>query len=1352
MNFSARKKRNIIIALAASVMISLCLFCLALSSSFVKAEAFTDLSGTPYNSVQLDGTKDYKINLNDADRKVTEGNTSNFDKDVYSYEGIAIEYGVVSGALGTSNIRPSQLIGISQASLIYNVKASAGTTFTYLGLSITGRVDHYKPGDAEFYEQHGTGSATECNNCYMKVYVSKTADFTNAPCKEYPASLGGGFIARDMNLAEINSEIGGMEECYVRIELSGARDWVTIEQMVFSADDPNPLNSVSLGSDGTKEISFAVGDSNKDNWGEITEIYMSSGLNYSNVAADHVGLASAGVDGYVVYKLESSEVGKSFDTLSVSCFGRVFHYAHDYMCSSNCRMEIWVSDNPLFTAGSKTTMVHKEYAGDDGNSSARTYDISEYVQAMEPERDSGEKHVVYVKILLNGVGDWVSLEKLTFVGTEKYTGYDSVAIDIENATSNIVFDKDDTVAFKNFTISNAVSTDPVITKSVVGPDGEDVEVSGDNFLIDKLGTYTVTYTVNDEGRIYSASYSVFSVEDSTASGLNTDNWYTERKDKEDDYEFVYRDTTVFNTATNYAIGDNTEFINTEEDLKNSKVVLKASDGNVGKKASAALLLPIPNKTKIVVPLDITKFEEGFRFVIAFTSKPGIPDFSTMSDNGMYFVLTKAGSKLIINGFFTGKDKDGKDVIGGAMGAGDRSFDGGNLAICLYKQLLTDENGSRDIINVYWNGTQTCYSANGYQPSSIYDANGNLYVSFCNESALEENVQIGSVYEGSTGVPTLSWAEDYYDDDGDLIEDKSQHGYVFNSELQRMFGTVYVNDEFRLPNLEFFDNKDGVLDLSLVVTDPNGDKVEIKTGTETVNEETIEYQYVVVEYAGYYKLTYSAINYGASETVDERTFKTVYRDGAYEMNFTDDLLPYGRVGRAVYLPNPDISVVMGDFNEEPSKDYTVEVKITTPSGVIEYAKPGSFYPTFEKGYYSILYSVTSYELVDDTDPENTNEPIVTRMYFSIQVKDDVDESNSYVDALDPENWVSYNMTTLAGLVGETVRPAEKDDLVNSALSDEAHVEKTENGLLLFEAAYCKLPFKLYDENDEDHNGLELSIDISRLRDKDEKDAWVCFGFSAKPGPGSFSHVMTPGSVYIMFYYQNNEYWYTAMYVRADGTFSGLFTYSLGTQNVLTFGIDKITDSASKTDNLNFYFNHTVTSAGTEVQMPYSELVDNEGFVYLNYWGQGAGDNPRTFKAVEIKSISVCDQSAPEFEFEGGEAALPKTFTKGETVKLPTITVSDNLDTEFKYQIALVAPDGKIIDHTKEFVVDQDGTYYLVLKATDNAGNYTNKHVSFEVVSGGCGSAFSADTLLPVAVILSVASLACVVRSIKKKYDK
>ena len=1013
-------------------------------------------------------------------------------------------------------------------------------------------------------------------------------------------------------------------------------------------------------------------------------------------------------------------------------------------------MEIWVSQDEFF-AGDTTTKVSTVWANDDGYPSSRTFDLSEYVIGEGESKNKTQS--LYVKIILNGVGNWVTLEKVTFTGEECYFGYDLVDIEINEPNKDIIFDNGDEIPVKEINVSNLKSTNPTITKTVINPEGVSTVLDGNTFTVDKLGSYKIVYSVDDESRIYTNSYTIFVVDDSTTPGANTEDYIVERLDKEDGYSFVYRDNTVFNTSTNYALAENTKFENTDTDLKNSMIKFEAKDLNVGKSVAASYLLPIEMTTRLNTVFDLNRFETGTRFMIAFTSNPGIPDFATMTDNGLYFSFARGGSnkeKIVINGYITGEDKDGKKVVGASLGSGDVVFaekgvDGADgaltlntIGLCLYRKVISDIDGSRDIVDVYWNGLQTCHLANTFKPSSFIPENGLIYLSVFSEDSTTEDITLRNVYKGDANGPILSWTEDYFDEDGYIIEDKQKHTYVFSNYFEEITEKVYINKEFVLPNFEFFDAKDGVLGLSLVITDPNGNELQI---LEREVDGVIQ-KYINVDYEGTYVMEYSCVDYSSNKTVDVRKFKSVYQDGAYYMEFEEEILPYGRQGRAIYIPEPNISIVKGDFLEEPTKEYNVVVEVIKPDGTVETVKPGSFYPAFDKGMYNIVYTIESYE--------NGAEPIITKAFYFVDVKVDVDELDSYKDAMDPSNWVSYNMAPLVGAVGNTVR--FDDSVVSDYIVETPNVETTDEGLLLFEAAYCTLPFKLYDPANPAHNGLEISLDISRLRDKDEKDTWICFGFSSKPGPGSFYHVMTPGSAYIMFYYQGGEYWYTACYCKADGSFGGLFTYSLGTSSSFTFGIDKITDSPSKTDNLNFYFNHVATAAGTETLIPYSEIVDNEDFIYLNYWGMGSGEDPRTFKAALIKSINICDQLAPEFDVDGGFDALPKSFTKGSTVKLPSITVSDNLDKEFIYQIGLFAPDGKEVDLTREFVVDQDGKYFLVMKAMDNAGNSSQKVIEFAVESGGCGSSFSADTLIPVATILSVASLACVIRIFKKKYEK
>ena len=60
--------------------------------------------------------------------------------------------------------------------------------------------------------------------------------------------------------------------------------------------------------------------------------------------------------------------------------------------------------------------------------------------------------------------------------------------------------------------------------------------------------------------------------------------------------------------------------------------------------------------------------------------------------------------------------------------------------------------------------------------------------------------------------------------------------------------------------------------------------------------------------------------------------------------------------------------------------------------------------------------------------------------------------------------------------------------------------------------------------------------------------------------------------------------------------------------------------------------------------------------------------------------------------------------GQSILLPEVTVSDNLNNGMRTSIAFYAPDGKKIEyHAGNFVPESEGTYYLIVKAVDDAGN-------------------------------------------------
>ena len=212
MNFSATNKRKFIITLALSVIISLCFFAIAMCSTLARVSgqelSVADKHGQYHNSVQLVADEDYSIRI--ADRVISEISSYEFDKDVYSYDNLMFNFNN-SFIEGKSFICPSAPQSVSQANVVYNVKAPAGQPFSFLQLTISGRVDHYiNPEGVGFYPQHGTGEETSCDDCYMIVYVSETDDFTDAASKVYNAGTVG-FTAREMNLIEVDPDLLGKE-------------------------------------------------------------------------------------------------------------------------------------------------------------------------------------------------------------------------------------------------------------------------------------------------------------------------------------------------------------------------------------------------------------------------------------------------------------------------------------------------------------------------------------------------------------------------------------------------------------------------------------------------------------------------------------------------------------------------------------------------------------------------------------------------------------------------------------------------------------------------------------------------------------------------------------------------------------------------------------------------------------------------------------------------------------------------------------------------------------------------------------------------------------------------------------
>ncbi len=476
----------------------------------------------------------------------------------------------------------------------------------------------------------------------------------------------------------------------------------------------------------------------------------------------------------------------------------------------------------------------------------------------------------------------------------------------------------------------------------------------------------------------------------------------------------------------------------------------------------------------------------------------------------------------------------------------------------------------------------------------------------------------------------------------------------------------VGDIYRLPKVKMVDTVDGEVNYTVKVTDPNGLEVEL---FDDGGRDAFN-----LVYEGRYTVTYSAKDYAGNAVDTVKRVNAELKDGAPVLSVTAPE-EYGRAGVAVKIKTPKVKV------DGETVELAVKITVTHPNGGSLLLKGDSFTP-FDIGLYTLVY-------------EAENEVATTREYYEIQVKANVDPEDSYEDILKAEAWTQNTQGA----------------------------EETKEGLFMYENGYSLLPFNM-------EEGVEVTVDLKTLKDKNrEVDCWVSIGFGCAPVMGGFGEPQ-PGFVYFMMYKDGQNYSMNANYCDQTGYSTGLFSEDLGTSGEAIISIRKLTGSQTYTDNIDIYINHKKIEYGTEKNVTYSQIVDNEEFIYLSFFAYGVdGKNPSSsFKGATIKEVFVCDQKAPEAEYS---FAVPTEARLGKKVELPTIELSDNLDENFRSTVRLYAPNGKTIDiESGSFKASQKGSYYLVVKAYDKSGNdFMEIHeIVVKGESGGCGSALQGGVSL------------------------
>ena len=501
----------------------------------------------------------------------------------------------------------------------------------------------------------------------------------------------------------------------------------------------------------------------------------------------------------------------------------------------------------------------------------------------------------------------------------------------------------------------------------------------------------------------------------------------------------------------------------------------------------------------------------------------------------------------------------------------------------------------------------------------------------------------------------------------------------------------VGQMFTLPDYVMVDETDGVMPHSVRVTDPNGQEV------------TVQNNRFDVLYEGRYTLTYTATDYSGNTGTKVVRVTARLPQGAAQMRF--DTLPEasGRKGVEYILPCPEVYV------DGVPASIPVQVRVVEPDGteqtlVFETGESEKKFIPEQIGDYEFYYSVS-------------NDVATVYMFYDASIKLNVAAQDSYKDVFSSASWIGSG------------------------------IRETENGILISASAYCPLPFEM-------SSGIELTVDLSGLGNKkagaeDFIDCWAALAIGCAPQNTLFS-APVEGFIYFMFYREDSNY-YINVLARCNGVDYGILNgYLLGESKEAVISVQKRTDSETYADNVYIYVNHTLADVATSSMISYSDITDNENFCYVSVSNFGSSfQTAETYKSLTIKKVTVCDQEDPTVQMSGIWIEEAKV---GQTIVLPEVTVTDNLNNGLRMKVSFYAPDGKEIEYRAgNFTPDSVGVYYLIIKAVDDAGNDKLSVYSLNVTS---------EKEFPVWVTIGIvcgtaAVVACVVAAaviIKKKYGK
>lgn len=406
---------------------------------------------------------------------------------------------------------------------------------------------------------------------------------------------------------------------------------------------------------------------------------------------------------------------------------------------------------------------------------------------------------------------------------------------------------------------------------------------------------------------------------------------------------------------------------------------------------------------------------------------------------------------------------------------------------------------------------------------------------------------------------------------------------------------------------------------------------------------------IPQYEGTYRVSVTSADLSGNVAERKSSILVSLKEGMCSFRFTDAVEVNARVGRAYTISVPEV------LNLEAGGE--LKISVTDPDGNEAAIVNNTFTPE-KAGTYVLTYSAE-------------NSLGVSLKSYSVYAKIDVDEKASYENFRDGSYWVSENEM----------------------------FESADGGIRVWGSAYLQLPFDM-------QSGVELTLKPETLLNKNETDCWFSIGLIDFADYGSYASQRRYG-VYFMLFREYGVYKYNVLSYGGQGVVqtvvSSCVIGSVSDVEEIVLRVEKYTGDASFDDNIVIYVNNAKNENYSVYNIAMSDMTDNEGFTYLCFdsYTTNTAKPKKEQTCFVLTKVAFSDYAAPVAQLS---AELPRRAEKGQTIVLPDVEITDNVDGVVVGKIRLYAPDGSIVDISSgTFTADTEGRYLFVVKASDSSGN-------------------------------------------------